>query len=138
MKNLSPTRMRAIIDLDFVTLTRLTDGSREATNLLYSAVAAAKKSEREHRAMGARFTRGAARYRLGITHTARYFVLKFYAEHIAAGSPLKPAKDWAVIRSEAFMAAALAELCPSETNNAALEIDYSKDIANGLKDSGNL
>ena len=47
---------------------------------LKQALDAAREGERGHRRMGARFTNGAARYRLPVSDAARYFACKFFLD----------------------------------------------------------
>ncbi len=56
----------------------LCESSRDADAWFRRSFEAAQRGEREHRAMGARFTRGAARYKLPVADAARCFAVKWF------------------------------------------------------------
>jgi hypothetical protein len=77
------SKVKAQIDAAFLKLSHACDSSTDADRWLCAAVAAEERSEREHRAMGARFTGQHARamYRESVQTAARYFVVKWSFEH---------------------------------------------------------
>lgn len=59
---------------------RLCESDRDASQWLERSLDSARREEVGHRKMGARFTRGAARYKLPIADAARFFAVKWFLD----------------------------------------------------------
>ncbi len=85
---------KAIVQANYRALESAIDkasGRRDLQRVLARLVDVALRQEREHRAFGARFTRGAARYKLPAKLAAEYFAVRAVAEdyrHLTAVSAL--------------------------------------------------
>jgi hypothetical protein len=105
------------------------------TALLADALRESERIEREHRAMGKRFTGGRNGYTLSVEWTARYFVARQVLEVRPAPTTWLEAAGW---RSDILYSQALREellkdgrLAPYAINvdGAFWDIDYAGDIA---------
>ena len=109
-----------------------------ATEFLERALDSARKGERGHRAMGNRFTRGQASYRIPVADAARYFAVKWFLDNEFQCSSF----DCAVsLREDALYALGARDrvlategtaelmLALRDTFADVLAIDYAKDIA---------
>lgn len=116
--------MKALIEKAFYRIARAAESSTEGDKLLRAAFDAAVSGERQHRkSMG-------DKYRLPVETTARYFVVKWFAE--PRGS-VTCARDATAMRPDCLYAMALRELLDSEGKQidtcGVAGIDYSADIA---------
>lgn len=139
---LAVSDMKARIDRAWSALARIAQTVDSRTDHLTLAVIAARKSEKAHRDMGARFCR--ARYRLPVQRTERYFTIRWFLDPMPAP---KTWRDAFAIREDAAHASALreeyeahiraypderlAELFATVRDAGVLEIDYADDIAHG-------
>lgn len=126
--------IRRTIDVAWSVLLRACQKDSRAWQFLEEAEAIATKQEREHRAMGARFTHGQASYRVPVHYAARIIVLNHFCL-----SPIPP-KSWADMvgyRRDCALAYAIREII-NETPNGGLvieackpagDISYSEDVA---------
>lgn len=121
---------KTIIDNAWWTLSRLCDQHGEAQRWLADCHRVALEQERQHRAMGKRFTNGSAAYRGSADLAARYFCCKAVAE-----GPPKGKLTWARVQSyreDYRLGYAIRELLgrklPPEIM-AVLQVDYSEHIA---------
>lgn len=125
--------MKRAVDFAWLRLcTEANKNSPDAARFLNEAFSIAEKQEREHRAMGARFTHGQASYRLPVHYAAKAIVIN----HFCLGSK-KPHgwADYARYRQDCALAYAVRELldetCPGLAALCAEAgaIDYAEDIA---------
>lgn len=72
--------VKARIFSAYVACERLCDSNRDADAWFRKAFEGACKGERAHRAMGARFTNGAAAYKLSVADAARFFAVKWFLD----------------------------------------------------------
>jgi hypothetical protein len=128
-----------IINRAYADLERLAERSTKSSQLLRNAYSAAYSGEREHRAAGARFTAGRARYRESAAVAARYFVCKWVAENAVAPHTWLEATQ---VRPDCLYGRALA--CLLTTHNSSEftrwktehgsrveALDYVRDIVGG-------
>lgn len=134
-KRLTPAKLRAAIMRDWYALESVVQKTNDvrARDFLYSALKESERVEREHRAMGRRFTDGRARYSVSVDTAARYMVVKW------AGSPeaLKPLTppDLMSLRTDVAYCYALKQTLKANgheySNIETSLVDYSGDIALG-------
>lgn len=122
----------------FFDLQRFCGQFREWDDML----AVAERQEREHRAVGRRFTQGKASYSQPVSVAVKYFACKCVLEVMGVPTSWK---GFAVIRSDYRLGQAVRELafesllkrnptghglwCELETRWQLLAIDYAEDIA---------
>lgn len=136
---------RRIIDSCYTTIALALGGGR-ASEHFAKARDASEQGEREHRALGSRFTREQARYKLSKDYAARYFVAKWFLDDHAAPASwvdcVEVRQDvmYALAARDAFRAGErmpqgktrggeAAYLDLREKCSALASIDYAKDIA---------
>ena len=129
------SHLKTRIDVGWRILWQACEHSRELTQWLDEAEATALSQEKAHRAMGARFTRGQASYRVSRSHAARAIIIHhvFYGYRGNGDNPAPESwADAASVRHDCALAYAIRDKLKPETiaslENAA-QIDYAKDIA---------
>lgn len=132
----SAAKLNRTIASAYFDLALACERSREAGDLLSKALAAAIQGEREHRAMGARFTGAVHKYACGVERTARWFVLKWFLEE--RKDDLVSFRAAAQLRPDCFYSYALrclfveegweTHIAPEEAS-LVLAVDYAGDIA---------
>jgi len=142
---ISVPQIKARVAAAWFALEKACDTSRsDVSQWLREAELTALRGEREHRAMGARFTHGQASYRVPCAVAARAIILHhvyfgYAPAETAAGRVARKARkvswsDVASTRRDCALAYAIREcLTPAQIHelSAAAEIDYSRDIAGG-------
>jgi hypothetical protein len=88
------TKVQKRIQEAYAACYRLCCGERDADEWLTRSLEEARKSEVGHRKMGARFTRGAASYKLPIADAARFFAVKWFLNTQAAPQSFAQACEW--------------------------------------------
>lgn len=133
-------KIENLINGEFERLNALCERDIEAERMLVRLEAIALRQERDHRAMGARFTSGQAKYKRSAKLAARYFVLKTVLAplRVEDNSVESALRALATLREDYVLGALLAAYLRERgipykleafTKDAFEAIDYVKDFA---------
>jgi hypothetical protein len=123
------------VDIAWGILFRFCARSTQLDRWLTEAERIAVEQEREHRAMGKRFTDGQSKYRVSVHHAARAIIIGQVYRGYGQGTGTKAPESWSdacSVRADCALAYAIREHLPGDKLAelaSAAEIDYARDIA---------
>ncbi len=132
------TKIQKRIQEAYAACYRLCQSDHNASQWLTRSLEEARKGEVGHRKMGARFTRGAARYKLPVADAARFFAVKWFLDTQGPPNSYAEACSW---REDALYAFAARDMVRSNPAKAETwlrlysefqdvrELDYAEQFA---------